>query len=498
MRYDVVIAGGGLGGLECAYILAKHGMGVCVVEKERRVGGCLQMFKRGGMEFDTGFHYVGSMGEGEPLRRIFDYFNLSDTLPWVRMDEGGFDEVVIGGEHYMFANGYERFAETLGERFPKERGNVERYAEMLRAVGEGIERSFDAREAEDVYGRSLFARSAYEYLHETFGDERLIEVLSGTSLKMELDAERLPLYVFAQINSSFVRSAWRLRGGGQQLADHIAADIRAMGGVVLTGRGVTGVTEDAEGLTGVVLEDGERIEGDWFVSGVHPAVTMGWLSESRLVRRVYRNRLAGLRNTFGMFTVNCRLKPNTVRYRNRNIYVYGTGDVWNVGKRVWDGVPQGVMVSFPPPRDGGEWAECVDILMPMRCEDAAVWAGGVPMHRSAEYEEMKEVTARRCIEMAAREVPELETGIERYYTSTPLTYEHYTGAPGGTAYGVAKDWRGLMYTLLTPRTPVRNLLLTGQSLNLHGVLGVSMTSFFTCQEILGPVSPFEFNKNIIR
>ena len=33
--------------------------------------------------------------------------------------------------------------------------------------------------------------------------------------------------------------------------------------------------------------------------------------------------------------------------------------------------------------------------------------------------------------------------------------------------------------------PIPNLLLTGQSLNLHGILGVSMTSFLTCAEILG-------------
>jgi all-trans-retinol 13,14-reductase len=42
-----------------------------------------------------------------------------------------------------------------------------------------------------------------------------------------------------------------------------------------------------------------------------------------------------------------------------------------------------------------------------------------------------------------------------------------------------------MTTLLSPRTPVSNLFLTGQNLNLHGVLGVSMTSFFTCAGIIG-------------
>lgn len=36
-----------------------------------------------------------------------------------------------------------------------------------------------------------------------------------------------------------------------------------------------------------------------------------------------------------------------------------------------------------------------------------------------------------------------------------------------------------------PRTPIPNLFLTGQNLSLHGILGVSVTSFFTCAEILG-------------
>jgi hypothetical protein len=39
--------------------------------------------------------------------------------------------------------------------------------------------------------------------------------------------------------------------------------------------------------------------------------------------------------------------------------------------------------------------------------------------------------------------------------------------------------------MLTPRTPIPNLLLTGQNLNLHGILGVSMTAFLTCSELLG-------------
>ena len=80
-RNSVIIIGAGLGGLECGYILAKNGMKVTVLEREAQVGGCLQTFRRGATVFDTGFHYVGSLGEGESLHTLFSYFDLM-SLPW--------------------------------------------------------------------------------------------------------------------------------------------------------------------------------------------------------------------------------------------------------------------------------------------------------------------------------------------------------------------------------------------------------------------------------
>ena len=67
-RFDVAILGGGLGGLQCGYILAKNGLNVCVIEKNPLAGGCLQSFRRRGAgdticEFDTGLHYVGGLDE---------------------------------------------------------------------------------------------------------------------------------------------------------------------------------------------------------------------------------------------------------------------------------------------------------------------------------------------------------------------------------------------------------------------------------------------------
>ncbi|MBR4806175.1 MAG: FAD-dependent oxidoreductase, partial [Bacteroidales bacterium] len=101
-KFDALIIGSGIGGLECAYILAKRGMKVCVVEKNPVVGGCLQSFRRGEDEFDTGFHYVGALGKGEILERLFSYFGLME-LPWHQLDREGFDEVFFKERNYLLS-----------------------------------------------------------------------------------------------------------------------------------------------------------------------------------------------------------------------------------------------------------------------------------------------------------------------------------------------------------------------------------------------------------
>ena len=51
-------------------------------------------------------------------------------------------------------------------------------------------------------------------------------------------------------------------------------------------------------------------------------------------------------------------------------------------------------------------------------------------------------------------------------------------------YGIAKDvsipWAGI----ISSRTKIPNLLLTGQSITSHGMLGVLAGSFLTCAEVL--------------
>jgi monoamine oxidase len=107
MKYDVVITGSGLGGLQCAYILSHEGYNVCLIEKNPQLGGCLQTFRRNNIVFDTGMHYIGGMDEGQVLNNFFRYFKLSGKLKLRKLDENAYDIVRFGGKEYKFAMGYE-------------------------------------------------------------------------------------------------------------------------------------------------------------------------------------------------------------------------------------------------------------------------------------------------------------------------------------------------------------------------------------------------------
>lgn len=475
---NVVIIGGGLSGLQCGFILSKSGYKVTVLEHDANLGGCLQSFRRGRSIFDTGFHYVGGLEPGQSLYPLFKYFHLLD-LPWLKMDPDCFDEVVIGNESFPFAQGHDAFFAALADRFPHQKDGLRRYVDTLRGVGDHIFDVFrpDYTPDERFSSEGLFSRSAYEFLCSCISDPLLRDVLSGTSLKMQLDKERLPLYVFAQINNSFIQSAYRLEGGGRLVADRLREYILHYGGKVRLQSTVTRICVEDGRTTGVVLSTGEHIPADWVISSAHPAATMAMLDEG-CIRRVYRNRISSLDNSFGMFTANLRLKPEALSYLNKNIYIHRSGaDLWNVQTSDVNHL----LVHFYP----GQPA--LDLLTPMRFADVQQWANRAPGQRGEDYVAFKKQVEDRCIELASTRIPELRDAIDRSFTSSPLSYMHYLLAPEGSAYGVMKDCRSPLTTILSPRTPVQGLLYTGQSLNLHGILGVSMTSFFTCREILGTV-----------
>ena len=495
-RYDAVIIGSGLGGLQCALVLARKGMKVVVLERQAQPGGCMQSFRRHGELLDTGMHYVGGIGEGDCLYAPFKWMGLMD-LPWQHLDATGFDRVTIGDRDFRYAEGHEAFVETLAHDFGAETAGLKRYSDLMQEVGSHLYDSILPRDEVDFFSQSMFASSTWDFLHETFHDDLLINVLSGSSLKMELAKDTLPLYNFAQANNSFVQGSYRLRGDGNLIVNRLAEQIKAMGGEVICNAEVEELVEHDGRITAARCTNGEVYEGRWFISNAHPAVTVGLVKESSKMKKVYKNRICRLENTYGMFTATLIIKPGMLKYFNWNQYIYRQPNVWTYFNEA--GPVQGILISCRCPEslsadNPQPDARIIDILTPLPWEKVAQWADTTVGHRGDEYRDMKERLCEECVALAEQFIPGLHSMVEAHYCSTPLTYRDYTLTPNGSCYGVRKDYHNPMMTLLSAKTPIPNLLLTGQSLTLHGLLGVTMTTLFTVAEILGKQEAWEITQ----
>jgi all-trans-retinol 13,14-reductase len=89
----------------------------------------------------------------------------------------------------------------------------------------------------------------------------------------------------------------------------------------------------------------------------------------------------------------------------------------------------------------------------------------------------------------------LRNCIQSYHTATPLSYRDYIGNDDGSLYGISKDYKDPVKTLISAKTKLPNLYFTGQNLNLHGILGATMSGLQTCTLLLGSEDILEKIKN---
>lgn len=483
-KEDVVVIGSGLGGLTAAVMLAREGKRVLVVERQRVAGGCLQSFRRGRHLLDTGIHYVGSLAEGAILNQYLRYLGIMDRLRLQRLDDAGFDCIhLMDGSSYLHAAGYDRFVETLARDFPRERAGLERFCSRMREVGSLITPEVLRSGRLSAGGLEYMALSAVGEMERCIGDEKLRQVLAGSLPLYAGQRDSASFYVHAMINHSNIEGAYSFVGGTQQVADLLIEELRRHGGEVRTSAEVTRIHLNGDSVEWVELNDEERIDTDAVISSIHPRTTFSLLDDNHIIKRAFYTRLQTLENSYGIFTVYLTFKPHTVRYENRNHYLYNTHDVWSLEGQFGGFDIPWVLLSMQA--NGGPDCEVATLLVPMRRAMFERWEATETGRRGAEYEAFKARFAEQVIELVHQHLPYLKPHIERIYTASPLTYRDYTGTPDGSAYGIVKDYRNPIVNHLPARTRIRNLLLTGQNLNVHGALGVVVSSAVTCSELLG-------------
>lgn len=482
-KYDVIIIGAGLGGLLSTNILSREGYNVCVIEKNPQLGGCLQVFGRDKCVFNTGLNYTEALGEGQILNRYFKYFGIMDELPVKQLDKDCFEMVTFKDREYKFAQGHENFIETLSVQFPAEKDNLKRYIAQLGSVCNQF--PLYNIDAPLNFNTNVFeGKSAYEYLSSVTPNHDLQQVLAGTNLLYAGVKNKTPMYIHALINYSFITSAWRIPGGSHQLVQLLAKSIINNGGTILRGKQVEKLVLEKSEIKYVQLADGDRLEARYVISNMHPHRTLTML-EGDFSRKAYYKRILSLKNTTGMFTLYIVLKENTFKYINYNHYYYVTNTVWTAEMQNNPSWPLSYMLYTPSSAKEQEYAKNIIAMTYMSIDELKQWENTSVGNRGERYETFKMEKAEQLLDLIEKKFPAIRACIKSYYTSTPLTYRDYTGTPGGSAYGVSKDYQHPIASIVLPKTKIPNLFFTGQNLNLHGILGVTIGAVMTCGEIVG-------------
>lgn len=489
-QFDVVIIGSGLGGLACGTILAKEGYKVCILEKNNQIGGTLQTFVRDRIIFDSGVHYVGGLDKGQNLHTLFRYLGIMDKLKLRKMDEDVFDAIVFEGDPkvYKYAQGYENFIQTLLKDFPGEEVAIRKYCDGIKEVCSKFP-LYNLRSGDYFEKVGVLEIDTQTFLESLTPNRKLQNVLAGTSLLYAGVPYKTPLYVHALVINSYIESSWRFVDGGSQIARHLSREILSRGGEILKHQNVVRLVEEHGKLVYAETDEGKKYHGDLFISNVHPARTIE-MTESDMLKKAYRTRLKSLENSISTFYVNVVLKKNSLKYINHNYYYFAENDAWCVLNYTQDNWPRGYAMFFTASSRDDEYAEAVTLMTYMRYEDVAQWADTFNTvareeSRGEEYENFKRERAEQLFDVVEKKFPGFKGAIETYYTATPLSVRDYIGTSDGSLYGIVKDYREPMKTFISPRTKIPNLYLTGQNLNLHGVLGVTVSSVLTCSEILG-------------
>lgn len=491
-KYDIVIIGSGLGGLCSAFILAKEGYKVCVLEKNRQLGGSLQIFSRDKVIFDTGIHYIGGLKEGQNLNRYFKYFNLMDKLKVTQMDEDAFDVITFKGDStgYKHAQGYDNFIRVLSEQFPGEKANIERYCAKIKEICSFFPLYNLEEGAKDLFTATFLETDTKAYIASITSNVKLQNVLAGSNPLYAGEANKTPLYVHALVINTYIESAWKCMDGGAQIAKYLAESIKSMGGEIYNYCEATKFNFSGDKIKSVELSDGRSVEGRTFISNCDLSKTMDMVAPGH-IRQAYRNRIHKLENTMSSFILYIVLKKSTVPYFNHNKYHYEIDDVWDTANYTENDWPKGYALFPQYSSKNPAYTDSLIAVAYMRYEDMKEWSNVVNIipnkenARGENYEAFKERKSQQLLQCIFEQMPELKENIHSYYSSSPLTYRDYIGSRDGTLYGISKDYRDPLKTFISPKTKVPNLLLTGQNLNLHGVLGVTVSSVVTCSELLG-------------
>ncbi|MCX5837401.1 MAG: NAD(P)-binding protein [Deltaproteobacteria bacterium] len=471
--FDALIIGSGIGGLSTGIILSRLRQRVAVIEKNPLPGGLMRSYTRDGVDCPVGVHYFGAFAEGQPLRRMFDFLGVTEAVAAERMGRvGPIDRYLFDDFTFDLPAGIDAFADALEGAFPGDRRPIAAILGNLRAIAD-LQNSLSFLSSATIpfLDGDLFSPLAV-YLTKMNCSARLRSVLCVASRWMGLSEHDCPVIYHHLALTSYLLSAWRLRGRGSDLAEAFISRFAGLGGSLNCNDAAAAILADGQEVAGVRLASGRVLKSSCIVAAVHPKAVLTMLPEGAVKPRQAR-RIRGFAETEGLFAANVAVDARTHPALPHNIYRLRTD------REGW--ISDGVFYQL---RAANKDKNLLTMITQSPFSEWRQWEDTTTGRRGADYKEEKIRRAEGLIGKAEEMFGSLAGGkiIDAY---TPLTLRDWVNSPDGSPYGIMRSVRQLPVASALHRAPLGGLFFAGQNALAPGIVGTVLGSFQAVRQIMG-------------
>ncbi len=485
-NYDVILLGSGISALTSAALLGKKGKRVLVLEQYIKPGGYMHCFKRFNEMYETGAHYMGALGPGQPFRVLLEYLNVFDDSLFAPLDPKGFDVLHFPEGKIEIPQGYPEVISNLSAIFPNHRTAIKKYFDLIKNVCTYFPTYNFQDRPEGGFPPEALERSLMQVVESLTDHDPLKSIFYSYCSLHGVRPEDVAFGFHAIVTDSLIRGPYGLNGGGDALTEKFISVIKSQGGEVLCRHKVTQLEVKNRNVTRVLTENGAEFSAEWIISSIHPKTTFTLLDSQDMFPPVFKERMKNMKEStgiFGMYTV-FKQRPQTLP--NRNYYYFRSSnskDMFTATNPT--DVPPVVFVSSPK----RHWAP-TETNFPLSLHIASPYEWFTPFvserygRRTEAYKEFKDAIGANILSAVEKYQPGTTENVKAALCSTPLTHLHFNGSEEGSSYGIYHSMANTGSKALGPRTKVLNLLLTGQSCVFPGLLGAATSALRTCGHVV--------------